>query len=475
MSIYPPPSQTGIIFDLDNWEATVTDNSITSYYLNINYTKFPTAQTGTQTLINSTTGNMIVNGSTICNNIYNYSVGGAVPTNAYIYNTTTGSGFKIRIGGALDTGQTVQIGGPFTDYSIAYNTNYIGNWLQYTLVESVSRAKLEYADPTANIEIGNLQTTGELEICCGDNKAERIGFAINSAGSHNINVGGSLTTTNIIGSVLVNNNNINIANGVLVIENTNYILSFTTNTYDLLIHNKSTGSQTLTLPSTIPIQNFAISIFTENFSYTISSPIYNITFGKDTSTSFTMQQNSSAYIFGNNATGVFVLAYSSNQIYKYPTYLYPLASSLSYTSPVNGTLYFSNFNSITRSGTAGTTLNLACTLLTGGVYYFESTVSVNIITAGTVLTLGGQTSAVLTTSNDTTTAISNFYYEQPVSTVVNGYASGTNNIIKYGTAGFYTNTTVNKVIYGFARVYGATPITGYTYQVVNNFNVWKIG
>ena len=136
---------------------------------------------------------------------------------------------------------------------------------------------------------------------------------------------------------------------------------------------------------------------------------------------------------------------------------------------------FSNSNSITRSASAGTTLNLACTLLTGGVYYFESTVTVNIITAGTLLTLGGQTSAVLTTSNDTTTAISNFYYEQPVSTVVNGYASGTNNIIKYGTAGFYTNTTVNQVIYGFARVYGATPITGYTYQVVNNFNVWKIG
>jgi hypothetical protein len=59
--------------------------------------------------------------------------------------------------------------------------------------------------------------------------------------------------------------------------------------------------------------------------------------------------------------------------------------------------------------------------------------------------------------------------------VVNGYASGTNNIIKYGTAGFHTNTTTNQVIYGYARVFGAITITGgYSYQVVNNFNVWKI-
>ena len=30
MSIYPPPTQSDLIFDLDNWELIATDNSITS-------------------------------------------------------------------------------------------------------------------------------------------------------------------------------------------------------------------------------------------------------------------------------------------------------------------------------------------------------------------------------------------------------------------------------------------------------------
>jgi hypothetical protein len=475
MSIYPPPTQSGLIFDLDNWVIASSDNSASLQYLYYNYVKYPTAQWSVIGLTNSTTGNMTVAGPTICNNIYNYSSGGSVPTNAYIYNTTTGSGFKIRIGGSMGAGRTIQIGGPFTAYSIPYNINYIGNWIQSTVIESISRAKLDYADATANIGIGDLQTTGILELGCGDFKAERIGFGINASGVNTINVGGALTTTNIIGPVLVNSGKINIANNVVVVNNADYILSYTFDSNDTLIHNKSTIGYTLFLPSTIPNANFGFWIFTENFSYTINSPVYNITFGKDTSTSFVMQQNSTAYVFSNNATSSFVLAYASNQIYKYPTYAYPLISSLSYTSPVNGTLYFTNSNSITRSASAGTTLNLSCTLLTGGIFYFETTLTINIVTAGTALTLGGQTSAVVLTNNDPTTAISNFYYEQPLSTVISGYTSGTNNIIKYGTAGFYTNNTVNQVIYGYARVFGAITNTGYTYQVVNNFNVWKIG
>jgi hypothetical protein len=91
-----------LIFDTTNWETTTTSNSITSYYLNSHYTKYPTAQTSTQTLLNSTiSGNMIVSGSTICDNIYNYTPAGSVPTTAEIYNTTTGTGFKIRIGGNI--------------------------------------------------------------------------------------------------------------------------------------------------------------------------------------------------------------------------------------------------------------------------------------------------------------------------------------------------------------------------------------
>ena len=476
MSIYPPPTNPDLIFDTTNWETTVTENSITSYYLNSHYTKFPTAQTSTQTLLNSTiTGNMIVSGSTICDNIYNYTPASVIPSTAEIYNTTTGSGFKIRIGGALDAYEVIQIGGPFTAYNIPYNINYIGNWIQSTFVESNSRVKLDYADATADIGIGNLQTSGILEIGCGDYKGGRIGFGVNATNVNTIVVGGGFTTTNIKGDVLVNNGTINIANKVIVVNNANYNFSFTTDTYDTLIHNKSTSGYTLTLPSTIPIQNFAIWVFTENFSYTISSPIYNITFGKDTSTSFVMQQNSSAYIYSNNTTGAFVLVYSSNQLYKYPTYAYPLASSITYISPFNGCLYFTSSNSINRSATSGTVLSLACTLLTGGIYYFETTLTINIIVAGTNLTLGGQTSAITTTNQDLTTIISNFYYEQPVSTVVNGYTSGTNNVIKYGVSGFHTNTTVNQVIYNYSRVFGAIANTGYTYQVLNEFKVWKIG
>jgi hypothetical protein len=473
MSIYPPPSQTGLIFDLDNWIITVSDDSALLAFLNSNYVKFNTSQFTTVGLLNSTTtSNKNVSGITYVNNINNY---GTIPSITYLYNTTTGSGFKIRLGGDMVLGGTIQIGNITNSALSIYNTNFIGNWRCKGRNDTTNQPELDYFDFTSACEICDLQTSGVLSLGGGDERtlgAVSICSATSSS-SAIVNIGASGTTTNIIGKVLVDNSSVNITNGVLTINNTDYTLAYNENPYDLLIRNTSTSLFTLTLPSTI--KNYSFWVFTENFNYTISSPTYNITFGQDSALSYTMQANSSAYIYCNTSSNTFVILSSTNQQYKYPTYLYPDASSITYNSPFNGCLYFTGQNSITRSAGAGTTLNLACTLATGGVYYFESTVSINIITTGTLLTLGGQTSAVILTNNDPTTFISNFYYEQPVSTVVNGYASGTNNIIKYGTAGFHTNNTTNQVIYGYARVYGAITITGaYSYQVVNNFNVWKI-
>jgi len=473
MSIYPPPSQTGLIFDLDNWIITVSDDSALLAFLNSNYIKFNTSQFTTVGLLNSTTtSNNKIDGITYVNNITNYST---PPSITYLYNTTTGTGFKIRLGGDMVFPGTIQIGNITNSALSIYNTNFIGNWRCKGRNDTTNQPELDYFDFTSACEICDLQTSGVLSLGGGvDRTLGTVSIcSATSSSSAIVNIGASGTTTNIIGKVLVDNSSVNITNGVLTINNTDYTLAYNENPYDLLIRNTSTSLFTLTLPSTI--KNYSFWVFTENFNYTISSPTYNITFGQDSALSYTMQANSSAYIYCNTSSNTFVLLSSTNQQYKYPKYLYPNASSITYNSPFNGCLYFTGSNSINRSATSGSVLSLACTLATGGVYYFETSVVINIVVAGTALTLGGQTTAVTVNNQDLTSAISNFYYEQPVSTVVNGYVSGTNNIIRYLTAGFHTNTTVNQVIYSYARVFGAITNTGYTFQVVNNFNVWKIG
>lgn len=468
MSIYPPPTQSDLIFDLDNWELITTDNSITSYYLQNNYTKFPTSQTGTQFLDDSTIqGNMTVSGSTICNTFDNYST---APATTSIYDTTTGSGFKIRIGGSMTAGQTIQMGGPYTLPSISYNVNYIGGWYHYVIVESISRVRLGYSDPATDVYIGDLQTTGVLELSCGANKAERIAFG--STNTSQINIGSSGTTTNIIGPVRVNTSTVNIANGVLIITNTAYTLDYLTNPYDLLIHNKSTSLYTLTLPSTI--QNYSFWIFTENFDYTISSPTYNITFGQDSALTFTMQANSSAYIFCNTTTNTFVLTYSSNQRYKYPTLQYPLLSSLSIVSGQNGYLFHSATNSQSRSAGAGSTLSLASPAMPIGIYYMESVVYFDVTVVGTSLFVGGYTTAITTSSSDPTLYVGEFFYEVKSSTLLtNLTTSAGTRLLTAMTSGYYNNTVAGRVLYGYARSYGATN-TGYTYSLNNVFRIFKI-
>jgi hypothetical protein len=468
MSIYPPPSQTGLIFDLDNWEQIVEGSSTTTAFLNANYLRYTTAQ-GDETFSNTiNTGYSDVDGSTICNTFDTYSL----PATTSLFDTTNNASQVIQLG-INEVSGTINLGKQY-DGLATYGTNQIGGWESIgENTVGVNNPSLDYFDETVNATIGDYQTTGILNLATIASRGGEISFSKNS--NSTINIGGSSTLIVLSGDVKIINNTTTLkqTNGTLYMtDNASVLYSYVAN--ELNVVNESTSTKTLTLPSTI--RDFTFWIKTRTNDLIISSPTKLIDFLCDATNSLTIKADSVVCLVASVGSDSFNLIYSNLQMYQ-PIRLYPNLTSFSPSSIQSGYVFYTaGVNASKTAGqTTATSLNLTSTALPKGIYYINVygyiTITSVVVVALLALTKPFFVGCVSTTLNQ--------------STVVNNIADSHLNITTYapvngaviaqlGVSGYYNNDTTGTILYGYGRIDGGTLNTNTGYRVNLEMNIRRI-
>ena len=266
MSIYPPPSQSGLIFDLDNWEQIVdTVGGIPTSFLDANYLQYSTAQ-GDETFSNTiTTGYSDVDGSTICNTFDTYST----PATTSLFDTTNNASQVIRLGIGQTTG-TINLGKQY-DGLTTYGTNQVANWTSIgQALVGESSPELNLIDATSDSYIGHSQTTGELYLGTESTRTGGIFFGSNTSDEVTHNIGGGTSAVRLVGDakIIDATTTLRQASGRLYMtDDASVLYSYVVN--ELNVINASTTTKTLTLPLTIT--NFTFWITTRTNDLIISS------------------------------------------------------------------------------------------------------------------------------------------------------------------------------------------------------------
>ena len=472
MSIYPPPSQTGLIFDLDNWEQIVdTSGGVSTSFLDERYLKYTTAQ-GDETFSNTiNTGYSDVDGSTICNNLDTYSS----PATTSLFDTTNNASQVIQLG-VNEVSGTINLGKQY-DGLATYGTNQIGGWTSIgRSIVGDSRPELNYSIATSDTFIGDYQTTGQLFLGTADNRSGVIYFGTNASSSIAHNIGASGSTVNILG------NYINIINGTSTLKQTDGTLYMTDDASvlysyvvnELNVVNASTSTKTLTLPSTI--RDFTFWITTRTNDLIISSPAKLIDFGCDATNSLTIKTGSVVCLIACVGSDSFNLIYSNLQMYQ-PIRLYPNLTAFSPSSIQSGYVFYSaGVNASKTSGqTTATSLNLTSTALPKGIYYINVYGYITITSTGVVPILALNkpyfVGCVSTTLNQSTVVnnIADSYYDPNFFTPVNGVV-----IAQLGVGGYYNNATTGTILYGYGRIDAGTANTNTGYRVNLEMNIRRI-
>jgi hypothetical protein len=472
MSIYPPPSQTGLIFDLDNWEQIVdTSGGVSTSFLDERYLRYTTAQ-GNETFSNTiNTGYSDVDGSTICNTLDTYSY----PATTSLFDTTDKSTQAIRLGMNQVSG-VINLGRQY-DGLATYNTNQIGGWTSIgRQIVGDSRPELNYSDATSDTFIGGSQTTGELYLASNANRSGVIYFGSNASSSVSHNIGASGSTVNISG------NNVNIINETSTLKQNNATLYMTDNAsvlYSLVYNelnvvNASTSTKTLTLPTTI--RDFTFWVTTRTNDLIISSPSKLIDFGCDATNSLTIKAGSNACIVACVGSDSFNLIYSNLQMYQ-PIRLYPNATAYSPLSTQSGYVFYTaGVNASKTAGqTTATSLNLTSTALPKGIYYINvyGYITITSVTNPAILALTRPffVGCVSTTLNQSTVVnnIADSRFNNDFITPVNGAI-----ITQLGVGGYYNNATTGTILYGYGRIDGGTSNSNTGYRVNLEMNIRRI-
>ena len=469
MSIYPPPSQTGLIFDLDNWEQIVdTVGGVSTTFLNSNYLRYTTAQ-GNETFSNTiNTGYSDVDGSTICNTLNTYST----PATTSLFDTTNNASQVIQLGIGQTSG-TINLGKQY-DGLATYGTNQIGGWKSIgENTVGVNNPSLDYFDETVNATIGDYQTTGILNLGTIASRSGEISFSKNS--NSTINIGDSSTQIVLSGNVGIINSTTTLkqTNGTLYMTNDASVLySYVVN--ELNVINASTTTKTLTLPSTI--RDFTFYITTRTNDLIISSPTKLINFGCDATNSLTIKAGASVCIVACSGNDTFDLIYSNLQMYQ-PIRLYPNLTAFSPSSIQSGYVFYTaGVNASKTAGqTTATSLNLTSTALPKGIYYINVYGYITITSTGAVPLLGLNKPffvGCVSTTLDQSTVVNNIadsYFNPTIFTPVNGVV-----IVQLGVGGYYNNATTGTILYGYGQINSGTVNSNTGYRVNLEMNIRRI-
>ena len=459
MSIYPPPSQTGLIFDLDNWEQLVGVSDLSASYLDARYLQYTTAQ-GDETFSNTiNTGYSDVDGSTICNTFDTYST----PATTSLFDTTNNASQVIRLGIGQTTG-TIKLGKQY-DGLTTYGTNQIGGW--ETIGENtvgVNNPSLDYFDETVDATIGDSQTTGVLNLGTIASRSGEISFSKNS--NSTINIGSSNSTVRLVGEVNIINATTELSqtNGAVYITD-NYTIVYSSVVDELNIINGSSSTKSLYLPSTIRDSTFWITTLTRSLYIRTTGGLL-IDFLCDATTDLLINPYTIVCIVACVGSNSFNLIYSSNEMYQ-PMRLYPNLTSFAPSSIQSGYItYTGAVNASKTSGqTTATSLNLTSSALPKGIYYIDVYGYVTATNAGGLIGLSKPffVGCVSTTLN-LSTVVNNIgaTYFDPAS-----YTPTVNNTVlcSINANGYYNNATTGTILYGYGRIDAGTANILATYRV----------
>lgn len=452
MSIYPPPTQTGIIFDLDNWEQIVdTVGGLPISFLNERYLKYTTAL-GDETFSNTiNTGYSDVDGSTICNNFDTYSS----PATTSLFDTTDDASQVIRLGVGQTAGGTINLGKQY-DGLATYGTNQVANWTSIgRQIVGESRPELNLTDATSDSYIGHNQTTGELFLGTESTRTGTILFGSNASGNVTHNIGGGTSAVRLAGDVKIINTTTTLSqtNGTVYMTD-NYTLTYSEVVNELNIINGSTGVRSLYLPSTIRDFTFWVTTLTRSL-YIRRTGLLLIDFLCDSTTDLFVSAGTTVCINACVGSNSFNLIYTSGEAYK-PIILYPNLTSFAPSSIQSGYIFYAgSVNATKASGvTTATSLNLTSTALPKGIYYINIYGYITITAIGLAPTLGLKrpffVGCVSTTLNQSTVVnnIADSYYNYDFYTPpVVGTVFG-----QIGVSGYYNNSTTGTILYGYGRI-----------------------
>ena len=461
MSIYPPPTQTGIIFDLDNWEQLVGSSDVSTTFLDANYLQYTTAQ-GTETFSNTiNTGYSDVDGSTICNTFDTYST----PAITSLFDTTNNASQVIQLGISQTSAGTINLGRQY-DGLAAYNTNQIGNWttLGGATVGS-SLPTLNYITAANATTICGSQTSGALYL--GTNTSRSGALNIGSLSSVINNIGAAGSTVNLAGSVVLST----VSSPISQTNGTVYMTDNTTITYnsvynELNIINAGTATLSLYLPATIKNYTFWITTLTNSLIIGVVGESKFINFGCGSTDYLTIQAGSTVCIVACVGSDSYNLIYSNSQMYR-PLLLYPNLTSYAPSSLQSGSIYYStNTNVAVPTGqTGGRSLNLTIPLV-AGVYFavlnlrLKATVAVTMTIPLNYITLNTVVNSYTTTIND---------IAQGGGGVTSAAAIPVSTFFELNVSGYFNLSTAASLNV-FGRTNGATSnIGGYTFEIENTF------
>ena len=451
MSIYPPPSQSGLIFDLDNWEQIVdTAGGATTYFLNANYLRYTTAQ-GDETFSNTiNTGYSDVDGSTICNNFDTYSS----PVTTSLFDTTNNASQVIRLGVGQTAGGTINLGKQY-DGLATYGTNRIGDWTSIgRQIVGESRPELNYIDATSDTYIGHSQTTGELYLGTESTRSGVIYFGTNASSNVQHNIGGGSSSVRLSGDVKILNTATTLrqTNGTVYMTD-NYTLTYSEVVNELNIINASTSAKSLYLPSTIRDFTFWVTTLTNNLFIRRTGSLV-INFLCDDTTDLLIEAGTTVCLVACVGSNSFNLIYSSAGMYQ-NIRLYPNLTSYAPSSIQSGYSTFFSTVTFTRAAnnlTAGSA-NITSSALPKGVYYISIYIFVTATAAG-ALSLGNLFGGCVSTTLNQNTVVNNICssYFFPVSyNVTAGQVR-----IAFTASGYYAYSKIDAA---------ATNTAGYTVRI----------
>lgn len=463
MSIYPPPTDpNNPVFNTDNWETTTTSSgsSVDIAFLDANYVQYPTADSAsTQYFSNSSSlGNLTINDpqSLICNTFNTDSV--ATTTN--LFTTTVGSGFKIRLSGSQSAGYTTDIG---TDT----NTNQVANL-------SVLGTALNPIDLATDLNIGDQQIDGVLNIGTASSRTATINIGTGSTGVKTINIGASGDNLTLSGLYLRTNSVNNTPNSFVYI-NSAPTLNFNTFSNEGLVVNSSatTGEYSLFTPDTL--RDYCLTCYNNNdfYSFPFTSNVNQFVFNQDTDFNYVILAYSVVVFYFSVAEGKIYVLSDTTKLYQPKVLGYSTTVLPTFTSLQNGYVASNTSASVSRGGgTAGGGAISISGALPIGVYYIEVQGRINCSIAGTNFRLNGWGVFASTASGDVNTTINNiglrqeFYSQQLVNLV--------GNKLTQTVSGYWVNTTAGAVIYGGFTIY-PTSNTGTTFTFESTLKITRIG
>jgi len=461
MSIYPPPTESDLIFNTSNWEQTLTDSGLTESFLDANYLKYSTAQ-GTETFSNTiNTGYSDVDGSTICNTLNTYST----PATTSLFDTTNNASQVIQLGISQTSAGTINLGRQY-DGLAAYNTNQIGGWttLGGATVGS-SLPTLNYITAATAATICDSQTTGVLYIGTNVSRSGQINIGTLSPVINNIGATGS--TVNLAGDVILStvSSSISQTNGTVYMT-ANYTITYSGVYNELNVINASSTTRSLFLPATIRDYTFWITTLTNNLIIGVVGESKFIDFGCDSTDYLTIEAGSTVCIVACVGSDSYNLVYTNSEMYR-PLLLYPSATSFAPSSLQSGYVYFNNSVNVVvpASQTGGRSLNITIPLVAGVYFAVLNLRLLKVISGVTSLSTPINYLTLNTTVNSYTTTINDIAQGGGGGTTGASQSVGT--YYEFNVCGYFNLSTATS-LNCFGRMNGAninSGTGGFTFEI----------